>query len=92
MDYARANIGGQTIEDLDRERVLNDEFKGHAKLYEEMFDDGLTGEEPEDGNNHGPHGDRMMSYYEILNVAADFKEKVMHHINDSKEKMGNTIN
>ena len=34
----------------------------------------------------------MMSYYEILNIAADFKEKVMLHINDSKEKMGNTIN
>ena len=92
VDYARAHIGGQSIEDLDRERTLNDEFKGHAKLYEEMFDDGLTGEEPEDGNNHGAHGDGMMSYYEILNVAADFKEKVMLHINDSKEKMGNTIN
>ena len=56
-----------------------------------MFDDGLTGEEPEDGNNLGG-GDRMMSYYETLNIAADFKEKVMLHINDSKEKMGNTIN
>ena len=33
-----------------------------------------------------------MCFYETLNAAADFKERVMMHITDSSEKMGNMIN
>ena len=32
-----------------------------------------------------------MCFYETLNAAAEFKERVMMHITDSSEKMGNTI-
>ena len=55
----------------------------------ELFEEGL-GDDP-DGENILLMENAMMCFYETLNAAAEFKERVMMHITDSSEKMGNKI-
>ena len=83
VEYARAHIGGQSLEDLNVNRNHLD-FKAYASVYGQLFQN--TGEE-------GIYKDAMTTFYEVLEATAAFKESVISHLNnvDGSIKMGNLI-
>ena len=63
VEYARAHIGGQSLEDLNVTRNLD--FKVYANIYLKLFQN--TGED-------GSYKDGITNFYEVLQSTADFKE------------------
>ena len=84
VEYARAHIGGLTLEDLNVNRNHLD-FKAYANVYAHLFQN--------TGGEEGQYKDAMTTFYEVLEATAAFKEQVINHLNnvDGSIKMGNLI-
>mmetsp|Transcript_21873 Transcript_21873/g.33911 ORF Transcript_21873/g.33911 Transcript_21873/m.33911 type:complete len:120 (+) Transcript_21873:1259-1618(+) len=79
MDMARAHIGGEGFDDINKKMTYLD-CKSHMALYNEMFEDSLGG-----GNF-----DSSMGFYEVLEATAEFKDHILKYI-ASKVPQGNSI-
>ena len=86
VEYARAHIGGQTLDDLNvnKDNKNHLDFKGFANTYAHLFQNTV---------DDGSYKDAMSTFYEVLEATANFKEQVISHLNnvDGSIRMGNLI-
>ena len=69
-ENANAHIGGKEMDDFDGEVTKLDQKKDHLKMAEEysrLFEDTIVNSELNDG---------MVTFYDVIDACAVFKEKV----------------